>query len=214
MARFRASYLDAPRKNSFDIYYEAAPAVAYQATGHFEQLMRAEGELCLRGRSYEVNGLTMRNRTWGEARDESHVAIPATSWMACIVNADFAFLVNALDHPDLDPIWRPHFEIDADKLLLGGWVYRYGDIVAIKSVRKITHYEAGTLIPTAFEFEMVDHLDRHYDVTGRITASSPYNLYLNINTHMCLADITVNGEPGHCDFQELQWTDFLQAVSR
>jgi hypothetical protein len=215
MQRFRISYRDESRKNAFDIYYSAvAPAIAYTTTGHFVQLMRAEGEVTLRGKTYEVNTLTIRDRTWGEARDENHVPLPVTTWMACVVDENFAFLANALDHPDLDPIWKPHFDIDPDKVLLGGWVYRDGEIVPIKSVRKITRYEPQTFIPTSFEFEMIDQRDRRYDVAGEIVASAPYNIYLNINTHMCLANITVNGQSGHCDFQDLQWTDFLQAVSR
>ncbi|MGE4432009.1 MAG: hypothetical protein AB7E05_14845 [Sphingobium sp.] len=215
LRKFRTCYDDPKRGNSFTVEYTAvAPAVALKKSGHLEQLMRAQGELFLRGQRFDIDCLTIRNRTWGEARDENHAPIPATTWMACTIDENFAFLVNALDHPDLDPVWKGHFDIAPDKVLLGGWVYRDGEVVGVKSIRKITRYDERSWVPQSFAFDLVDAKDRTYAVTGRITAASPYNVYLNINSYMCLADIEVNGRKGHCDFQDLQWTDFLNAMTR
>jgi hypothetical protein len=213
LKRFRTRFSDPKRQNSFDLHYTAvAPAVAMKHTGHLEQTMHVEGELLLRGKRYDVDGLTIRNRTWGEVRDENHAAIPATSWMACTINENFSFLINAMDHPDLDPVWKQDFDVSGDKVLLGGWLYRDGEVVGIKSIRKLTEYDQRSWIPKSCSFEMVDQKDRQYSVKCKITAAVPYNFYLNINAYMCLADIEVNGMKGQCDFQDIQWTDFLTAM--
>ena len=215
MKRHRICYSDRFRKNSFDIHYNAvAPAAALaKSAGHFEQTMRAKGELYLRGKRFDVDALTIRNRTWGEVRDENHATIPAASWMAGRINDNFSFVVLALDHPDLNPPWKGHFDVSPDKVLLAGWLYRDGEMCGVKSTRKITHYDTTNWCPKSFEFEMVDSKDRQYAVKGKITAAAPYAPYLNIQSWMCLADMEVNGAKGHCDFQDLQWTDFLNAVA-
>jgi len=216
MKRHRIAYSDPARKNSYEIYYTAvAPAAALaKSAGHFDQTMRARGELYLRGKRYDIDSLTIRDRTWGEVRDENHARIPAVSWMACNVSDNLSFVVLALDHPDLNPVWKGCFDVAPDKVVLAGWIYRDGELCGVKSVRKITHYDELNWCPKSFEFEMTDAKDRRYHVKGKITAAAPYAPYLNIQTWMCLAPIQVNGVPGHCDFQDLQWTDFLNAMSR
>ncbi|MEJ2410942.1 MAG: hypothetical protein P8Y48_16985 [Novosphingobium sp.] len=215
LKRFRAAYSDPQRQNSFDLHYTAvAPPIGMKRTGHLEQTMRVQGELFLRGKRFDVDSLTIRNRTWGEVRDENHAAIPATSWMACTVDENFSFLVNAMDHPDLDPVWKNDFDIDGDKTLLGGWMYRDGEVVGLKSIRKITRYDHRSWVPTGCEFDLIDMKGRSYAVKMKIVAAVPYNFYLNLNAYMCLAEMEVNGQRGRCDFQDLQWTDMVNAMYR
>lgn len=216
MKRHRITYSDPFRKNSYDIHYTAvAPAAALaKSSGHFDQTMLAKGELYLRGKRFDVDALTIRDRTWGEVRDEKHASIPAVSWMAGRISDDFSFVVLAHDHPDLDPVWKGHFDLPAEKVLLAAWIWRDGEMCSATSIRKITRYDEINWCPRSFEFQMTDTKGREYDVKGKITAAAPYSPYLNIQSWMCLADMTVNGVQAHCDFQDLQWTDFLNAVSR
>ncbi|MEJ2459868.1 MAG: hypothetical protein P8Y58_17705 [Novosphingobium sp.] len=215
MKRHRITYRDDYRQNSFDIEYTAvAPAVSLVHSGHFEQTMRTQGEVVLRGKRFDVDGFNIRNRTWLEARDEAWVSVPATAWMACVIDENLSFCVNAIDHPDLDPFWKPYFDVPEDRLLLGGWLYRDGEVCGIKSIRKITHYDEEWLYPTSFAFTMYDDRDRRYDVKGKITAIMPYPMYMNLDALMCLSDIECNGRKGQCDFQDLRWTDLRYAYER
>lgn len=206
MKRHRIRYTDSSRKNSFDIEYTAiAPAVGMVQTGHFEQAMRTQGELWLRGKRFDVNGYTIRNRTWAEIRDEQHVNIPPVGWTACVIDENFAFCCTAHDHPDLNPVWKGRFQIPEDKLLLGGWLWRDGEVVGLKSIQKITHYRGETIVPESFEFVLIDSKDRRYDVKDKVTAACPFDIYVSHRTWLCLADVECNGRrAAQCDFQDMQ----------
>ena len=174
--------------------------------------MKTEGELVLRGKRHDINGYHIRDRTWAEVRLEDPVDSPPVSWMGCTFDDDFAFNCCAIDHPDLNPIWKNHF--DAPKnLLLGGWVWRDGEIVSVTSCRKITHYDEF-LRPSSFEFVMTDAKSREYQVKGKIIAAAPWKTWWNIDTWMCLAEIECNGRKGTCDFQDLRWAKFMYAMGQ
>jgi hypothetical protein len=132
--------------------------------------------------------------------------------MGCTFDDDFAFNCFAMDHPDLNPIWKDHFA-RPEKLLLGGWVWRDGELTQLASCRKITRYDE-LLRPESFEFLMKDAKGREYDVKGKVKAGAPWRAWWNIDTYMCLAEIECNGRKGHCDFQDIRWAKFIRACGR
>lgn len=107
---------------------------------------------------------------------------------------------------------RAYFET-SQKLLLGGWVWRDGELTAVKSCRKITHYDE-LLRPTTFEFLMIDAKGREYDVKGTTTAGAQWRAWWNVDTFMSLAEIECNGRKGHCDFQDIRWAKIIRACGR
>lgn len=215
MKRHRISYDDPSRGNSFDIEYTAlAPAVGMVKTGHFEQLMKTKGHVSLRGKRHAVDGYTIRNRTWAEVRDEAHVVVPPVGWTACVVDENFAFCCTAHDDPELDPVWKGHFDIAPEKQLLGGWLWRDNEILGLKSISKITRYSGDTLVPESLHFILTDEKDREYEVKGTVKSACPFDIYVSHRTWLCLADVTVNGvQAAQCDFQDMHWHDFLNIMA-
>jgi hypothetical protein len=212
--QFRIRYDDPARKNHFDVTLTAIMPPAMWPTGrHLEQAMKTKGELTLRGEHFTVNGYFVRDRSWGEARSERIMPIPVTSWMTGVFNDDFAFNCNALDHPDLNPVWKPYFDVKPENTLIGGWVWRNGELTAIRAAKKRVHYDLATMIPKSVDLTFTDAKDRTFEMHGTILSAAPFNCWMNVNAPICLTRWECNGLTGHGDTQDIQWNDFVQACA-
>ena len=208
--KFRARYSNPERRNSFDILYTAvSEPMVWASSRHFEQVMKVEGHLELRGKAYEVGGFNIRDRSWGEARLEDPVPGPPIAWMTATFDESFAFNVTALDHPDLKPMWAGKFAVDPEKIDKGGWMIVDGKPVAVQSTRKRSTYDPVTLMPTGTEMEITDVNGRTFNVKGTVLAATPFNTWPNLRVPICLTRWECNGKVGYGDIQEAQWTDFL-----
>ncbi|MET0660822.1 MAG: hypothetical protein ABW110_21995, partial [Steroidobacteraceae bacterium] len=208
--QFHISYNDPARQNAFDVTLTAIMPIAMWPSGrHFEQAMKTRGELTLRGKRYKVDGYTVRDRSWGEARSEATAPIPATGWMTGTFGDDFAFNCNAVDHPDLNPLWKGGFDVKPEQTLMAGWVWIGGEVVPIASVRKLTHYDRATLYPTAFEFSVKLANGRTLEFTGKPLAVCPFNPWINVNAPICLTEWRCEGRTGYGEVQDVQWNDFV-----
>lgn len=213
--KFHISYHDPQRGNAFDVTLTAIMPIAMWPSGrHFEQAMKTEGELLLRGQRHKVNGYTVRDRSWGEARSEAAAPIPVTGWMTGTFGDDFAFNCNALDHPELNPLWQDGFSISPEQTLMGGWVWIDGEIVPIASVRKHTDYERTTLFPKVFELSLTLANGRTLELRGRVQCACPFNPWINVYAPICLTEWICNGRTGHGEVQDVQWTDFVHRYAQ
>jgi len=209
--KFHLRYNDPARQNSYDLMFTGVSApMVWSTSRHFEQVMRVEGDLSLRGKRYRVDGFNIRDRSWGEARLEDPVPGPPAVWTTGTFDADFAFNVTSLNHPDLNPIWKSRFSIDPEKTLKFGWLIVDGAPVAAKSVRAVTHYDRATLMADRMEMEVTDMRGRVFNIKGTVVAAAPLNTWLNLRVPICLTRWECNGRVGWGDIQEAQWTDFLQ----
>lgn len=211
LKKFHITYSDEARGNSFDVQLTAVmPIAMIPSSKHFEQVMRAEGELTLRGKRHKVNGYCTRDRTWGEARPEQILPIPATTWMNCVFGDDYAFHCNAIDHPDLNPLWSGKFNVAPDKVLMGGWVWRDGELVKVTSAKKKVTYDRRTMIPKRIDLRMTDAKNRVYEAEGEIVNCGHLNVWMNVNAPFCLTRWKCDGKVGWGESQDIQWNDFVQ----
>jgi hypothetical protein len=213
--KFHISYHDPVRDSHFDVTLNAIMPIAMWSSGrHFEQAMKTSGELTLRGKKYKVDGYTIRDRSWGEARSEAAAPIPATGWMTGVFNDHFAFNCNAIDHPDLNPLWKDGFTVDPEKTLIGGWVWLDGDIVPITDCRKLTHYNPINLYPRAIDLELTLLNGKKLEIQGKTTAACPFNPWINVYAPICQMEWTSNNQTGHGEVQDVQWNDFVNRYAR
>ena len=213
--KFRIRYDDPARKNHYDVTLTAIMPPAMWPTGrHLEQALKTKGELTLRGEKFPVNGYFVRDRSWGEGRSEQIMPIPVTSWMTGVFNDNFAFNCNALDHPDLNPIWKPYFNVAPEKTLIGGWIWRDGELTAITSAKKLVHYDLDTLIPKSIEMTVIDAKNRTFEMQGTIISAAPFNIWMNVNAPICLTRWECEGLTGYGDTQDVQWNDFVHACAK
>jgi hypothetical protein len=212
--KFRTKYLDKERNSSFDVIHSGLyEPCMWSSNLHFEQVMRTEGEVTLRGKTYAIDGRHVRDRSWGENRAQAPLKTPPISWITGSFDDGFAFHATAFDDPALDPIWKGHFDLPGETLRFG-WVVVDGKQAALRGVRKLTRYDRD-LFPESVEIEIVDEHDRKFSMTGKVTAAFPFNPWHNARWVICLAEWTRAGTAGkgYGDVQDGQWHDFLHALS-
>lgn len=212
---FRTRYADPARNNSFDVLHTAVSERIYWPSGkHFEQVMRTQGEVVLRGKKYVVDGFNIRDRSWGETRLELPQHSPPVAWATGVFDEKFSFCFAGTDHPDLEPLWKGLYDIASEKVLKFGWVMVDGEPTPIAQLRKRTTYEPATLIPRSVEIEITDARNRKYEIAGTVVAASPLSPFPNCYVPICLSRWECNGRVGWGDIQDAQFTDFAHAHQR
>lgn len=211
--KFRTRYEDSERNNFFDVYHTAAqPPCMWPNETHFDQVMRTEGEVIIRGVRYEVNGTHVRDRSWGETRSEALRAIPPLSWMSGVFDDGLSFLLVAHDDPDFDPIWRENFTVGSEDILKFGWVIIDGETKPIISVRKLTQYD-GDLFPTRVEMDIITQAGHELRIVGEIKGGFLFNAWHGTRWPICMTRWTCGHRSGWGEVQDGHFTDFLLTVT-
>jgi hypothetical protein len=211
LKRHRLRYNDDARGNSFDIETEALMEPMVLETGlHLEQAVRARGVLTLRGETYEVDCTNVRDRSWGQVRNEAHAPTPPIDWMTGVFGDDFMFGATAFDHPDLDPDWQAHFRVPGDDPTKGGWVFRAGRLIPVVQVRKLTRRDDTTLRPTSVDLVMTDAEGGEYRIQGEVVAANRISAWPNMSTWICLTRWEFEGRMCYGDLQQVQWHDYVR----
>ena len=215
LKRLSMTYRDAARDNEINVEFTALAAPVMFGDGlHFEQPMKARGELRLRGRRYEVDCFTVRDRSWGKPRPEIGMALPPMGWKTGVFGEDFSFNCNAFDEPALMPEFGNDFPLPGGQTLKAGWIYRDGAVSRIVSCRKRTQRDPVTLHPTTIEWEGVDEHGTRYEITGRTLASSDWSVQPNLRFVVSNVQWECRGRVAYGDLQEAHWTDFVNRFLR
>jgi hypothetical protein len=212
--KFRTTYLDKERNNSFDVIHTAIhePQV-WSSNVHLEQPLRTIGEVTIRGKRYDVDGTHVRDRSWGEERTETPRNIPPITWMTGVFDNGFCFHATAHDTPSSNPIWKDNFQLAEEDALRFGWVIVDGKQAAVMRVRKLTGYDAH-IIPTGVELELTDEHGRTFRMKGETQVAFVFNAWHNCRWPICGTSWTLeDGTKGWGDVQDGQWTDFLLGIS-
>jgi len=204
-------YSDPERGNAIDVEYRAMMKPMVMSTGaHFEQGMKTSGVVTLRGKEFEVDGYTVRDRSWGHARSEQHVNAPPMGWLTCVFNDDFAFSTTAFDSEDTDPEWKGIMTIPGADPVRGGWIYRDGQLTPVVKASKRTWRNEQTLFPERVQMTIADINGDSLDITGTVVAASNWRTWHNFETVICQVRWECNGLVGHGDHQEFLFTDYVR----
>jgi hypothetical protein len=210
LKRHRMTYTDHVRDNHVDLRYEAVlPPVMFGDGNHFEQPVRATGELVLRGRRYEVDCYSVRDRSWGKARAEESMVLPPYSWMVGVFGSDFAFNLGVFDQVEGNPELEFPFVMPMAKTLVGGWLHRDGKLGRIVEASKRVVRSSQILLPTYVEFTAVDEHRRNLHVRGTLVAANNWQVSANTNFVVCLMRWECEGLVAYGDCQEGLWNDYL-----
>lgn len=208
--KLRIRYEDESRGNSVDFTATSVMPIAMRANNrHFEQAMRTEGQVTLRGRRHDFKDTYMvRDRSWGEMRNAAIQSLPSMSWLTGTFGDDFAFNVNAFDNPARGPDWIGKMSPPKPDPLNDGWVWYDGRLAHIVSVDKLTVRDPANGRPLTHDFTMTDEMGRVFAIKGKITAGFPWACWWNLNVHLNLTRWDCNGRVGWGDTQECQWNDY------
>jgi len=210
LKRFNLTYSDPVRNNSFDLIASAVSPLAMFANGkHFEQAMEVKGELILRGKRYDVDCFTVRDRSWAKPRPSVNVPMQPASWMTGTFNKDFAFNCCALDQVSGNPeLAGSQFDIPDENTLISGWIWRDGKLGRAVKVKKSVARAPQTLLPAGVELKLTDEFDRTIDISGKLAASCPWQNLGNQISVINLMRWECEGEIAYSDCQEAMWNDF------
>lgn len=215
LKRHRMTFADPVRGNAVDVEFTAvSPPVMYGDGRHMEQPMRTRGQLTLRGQRYEVNGTTVRDRSWGKPRPEIGMALPPMGWKTGVFGDDFAFCCNAFDEPSLMPEFGDRFPLPGNQTLKGGWIRKDGEVSRIVSCRKRTERDPITLTPRRIDWEAVDERGRCYRFTGTALSSCDWSVQPNLRFVVSSMRWECEGRIAHGEVQEAHWIDFVQEFLR
>jgi hypothetical protein len=182
---------------------------------HFTQAMRTQGELDLYGDIMTIDGYFSRDRSWGQERREDPMPLPPLTWMAGVFDSDLAFHVLAMDDPAMGPDWSAAFPtMTAGQNLFWGYLWKDGELVPVKSARKLTTREADGLAPRLIDMEIEDIKGRTLPLLGTVQARMPWQTWQNMNTYFCQTRWETAGRVGYGDSQDVQFGDFVRRFAR
>ena len=215
LKKFHLTYADPTRKNSVDLISEALlPPVMFADGNHFEQAMKVNGELVLRGKRYEIDCYNVRDRSWGKGRPEENMPFPPVSWMSGVFNETFAFNCCAFDQASNNPELKGRFEIPDEGSLIGGWVHRDGKLGRIVSIKKRVERAKNTFLPMKITLNAVDDLDRKLDLQGTLIAcAGAFPVWPNAYQHHPLMRWECGGMVGYGDCMEPIWNDYINFMT-
>ena len=212
LKRHRSGYADAARGNAFELEYTAvAPPVLYGNGKHFDQPMRVRGELTLRGRRYEVDAYTTRDRSWGKPRAETASSAPPVGWANGVFGDDFAFGCVAFDDARRMPEWHGRFALPESALCAGGWIRREGRVRRVVQCFKRTERDPATQFARRVEMTLVEENGVDVEMTGEAFAASEWQYMPNMRLALSAMRWTCGGRVAFGEMQEGQWNDFLHA---
>lgn len=214
LKRLHMSYADPERENSVDIAFEAvAPPVMFADGTHFEQPMRAKGELVLRGERFQVDCFNVRDRSWGKPRPENHLPIPPLSWVTGVFSENFMFNCTIMDHAGGNPDLAEPFQLTAEQALNSGWLYRDGKLGRITKAHKSLRRDRDTLRPQDIELTLADEHGRNIQLRGTLVASCPWQAWPNMNLTDGLVRWECEGLTTYGTWQDGIWNDFAFTTS-
>ncbi len=211
LEKIHIAYDDPVRNNAFDVTLTAIMPPAMIASGkHFDQAMRTEGEVVLRGRRHQVDGYTVRDRSWAEIRPEDPRPVPPIHWVTGVFSDDFAFHMMGVDDPSTGPPWQEAFpDAGAMSAMNRGWIWRDGELTGLESTCLATRWNLDTGYPVGHTLRITDTNGRELSLTGTITASCSWAPWSNANMLISLCRWECEGRTGWGDSQTATWTDFV-----
>ena len=136
---------------------DAATAAAAVAAGHFEQACRVRGEVWVGEATFVVNGLGVRDRSWGP-RDWS---VPwGWRWFSMPFSEDFAIGVHS--------VMFPGREVQA------GWVWRDGRTIKMTGFTLDTTYEGR--FHRVLQIDATDAEGERYAIGGEVSSVIPLRI--------------------------------------
>jgi hypothetical protein len=212
LKEFEISYENPKHDISLRFNTKAIMPPAFRPTGgHITQAMKNSGTLSLRGKTYSIGGYFSRDRSWGDPRTEEQLDMPPAGWYVGIFGDDLAFNVTAFDSPELNPKMAKRYPgFENGKNFIWGYVWKDGNLLGVKSARKLTKREQDGITPSAVALEIVDENDTVYVIDGVIEASLPFSNWPNLRFFYALTRWTCNGRIGYGDSQEAMYDQYIR----
>ncbi|MET0984285.1 MAG: hypothetical protein ABW034_02650 [Steroidobacteraceae bacterium] len=222
---------DPRRRFALNLRYDAAmPPVGRPGGKHFTQLMKTSGELTLDGKRYGIDGLYVRDRSWGYRRPEEPESVPPYRWMTGWFGADSAFVAawmdtGLLDSPEFGPDWNRMADgrdaTGANKWESGGKTpslnFRSGWFAVDGTPRPVVRMDVRTLSAEpsqlqvkAIELELEDSSGEVHRIRGDVLSLIPKMYWQNLLVYMHCVELKYGQRTGHGDLMDTYSTHHVR----
>ncbi|MBI4300043.1 MAG: hypothetical protein HY677_02830 [Chloroflexi bacterium] len=169
--------------------------------GHYDQAVKVDGELVLRGEKYVIDGHFTRDRSWGSPRPEVQRSGPPMTWLVGVFGDDFAFHTMTYDDPAMGPEWAGAYQVSSPPA--SGYVYKDGVTRELVKSSKLTLRGPDGLEPRGAILELEDDRGDKYSIKGEATAVLPWHTWPNMLCFMTQMRWECGGRVGWGDFQDI-----------
>lgn len=211
LRRIHMTFRDAARRTEVDVHMRAVgPPIVRANSKHFEQVMHTTGKLLLRGEEHTVDSYSVRDRSWGELRPESHNPAPPYNWITGVTtDGGTAFTIGSLDDPALQPHWAADFDVAETEAFKDGWIWHGEDVRRLEYASKRVVREPESLRPVSVDVTARDTHGGEHMITGEIVASVPWAGWHNAIVHLGLVRWNVDGRLAWGESMDVQWNDYV-----
>ena len=188
--------------------------------GGTEQFMHCTGELTLHGRTYEIDCMPIRDRSWNQDRSEARrgrIDLPV-SWAPVWFDEDLYINTVGLEKADSNPAWAglldpppadyPGFNF--------AFVGRRNEVRAVTRVdRNVIEQHPTSHYPLKQEIEVEDETGETYQISGEALAHSPIVAWPHAFAYDSVYRWTnSDGRIGHGSCQGIWYEGYQHAMKR
>ena len=213
LKRHALRYRDAATGTALELWTSALMPPAVRGNGfHFEQAMRISGTLTLAGEKIPVDSMTVRDRSWGQARSEDPAKHPPLDWSVGVLdNGATAFNILACDDPTRHPGWRERYHMTPEKALRDGWIYHNATLEHITRLSQFIERDSAHMhVPTGYHCEFETASGTRHVLDGRVVSRCPWGVWPNLHSSFNFVEWTLDGRSGWGDLQDSYWIEFLR----
>jgi hypothetical protein len=136
---------------------------------HYEQHMSIQGQLTIEGEIFEINGLGLRDHSWGPRHWQ---AIYGYEWLTINFSPDFGAMVSVIRR-------------DPESEKKGGVIIRGDEFILVKDVTIETEFEANGLYHKALNVMIETHEGEKLQIRGDVENFIPLrNRRAGLQTHI------------------------------
>lgn len=176
------------------------PGLAGWGDRHYDQIGRMYGKIVLEGEELAVDGLTLRDHSWGPRKPRP--GLPRAGYHGAIVSPDHHFQLNAISlYPtDQDPI------LGTTEHVVKGWYTKDGIQANLASGTSRVVERGFDSRPLRVQIEAVDELGRKLEAEGRIESTLLFRIFAVSHMWLGLARWEFDGVVGYGDLEEYCFT--------
>ena len=212
---WRLRYSSSDGTAEADLRCEArSPVVMALSNEHFDQSMWVYGSIRLGSENIVVNAPGFRDRTWNAPRPEDKLDQPPLSYIyGMFDNGRSSFCIRGGDDPSKGVEWSDTFDLTAEQLFHGGWIYLNDELLTIKSMSKRTERDfTQKARPLSQTIAFEDSSGGHHKLVGKVVGAMYYQPWGNCGAWMSNTQWELDGKyPGVGEIQELVWSRYAKS---
>lgn len=186
--------------------------------GGSEQFMHCTGSLSLRGETFEIDCMAVRDRSWSQIRREDPGGArrtPPLGWTPMYFGPDLAVNAVSIEAADTDPTWLGVYDVPPGApTSFYSWLVTDGESRGLIEVRRdVLERHPISHVATRQRLDVVDETGASHAFVGEAIAIAPMHSWPNVSFHDSVYRWTdERGRVAHCTYQEIWFDEYQRAM--